>query len=46
MSIVDSFPVLILYDETALLLGMGLYECELPFVTDGEITAMFEASAG
>lgn len=46
VSIVDSFPVLILYDETALLLGMGLYECELPFVTDGEITAMFEASAG
>ena len=46
VSIVDSFPVLILYDETALLLGTGLYECELPFVTDGEITAMFEASAG
>jgi hypothetical protein len=46
VSIVDSFPVLILYDETALLLGMGLYECELPFMTDGEITAMFEASAG
>ena len=46
VSIVDCFPVLIHYDETALLLGMGLYECELPFVTDGEITAVFEASAG
>lgn len=44
--IMDTFPILVHLDDMSLVLGKGLYECALPFVTDGEITAVFLASAG
>jgi len=44
--IMDTFPILVHLDEMSLVLGKGLYGCELPFATDGEITAVFVASAG
>ena len=46
VAIIDAFPLLTDSSEASLLLGLGLYECELPFATDGEITAVFDSSAG
>lgn len=46
VTIVDSFPLLVHFSEAYLMLGKGLGEAPLPFVTDGEITAVFECAAG
>ena len=44
--LVDSFPLLVHFSEAYLMLGKGLDQAPLPFLTDGEITAVFEAAVG